>query len=524
MQKVFSTIVFSILAISVMAQNSASTKSANIYLNASYLNQSVSVNLKAGINKILVDNVSYKDGFQSFSIQKQDGFEFISAKAKTDYTERMIANPEFERLENKLNNTKQKLNLYKERKRFFKEEEELFLQQKNLLGANSKLLLEDVLEMGDIYRNRLPYIAKQMLLLQDSIAYFTVEVKRWEESLKQLNDFEPFATYLELVLNCQRPGSYNLNFGYLVKSIQWQPEYRIESQSGKDALQVELNAKVQQNSGIDLENVSLSFISSRYINQQYLNELNSIYADYGSENKYINGVSIRGARTNDANYIQSSADNVLYENEVYNDVQSEAMRSFKSSANVSIANNNSNFNVTLTKNSVNAKKYYLARPELSIYGYLQAEVENFKNYFPIATNAELWIDNTLNGKTYIDPSTSEDVLKVNLGQDQQISLSRNTTSDKDKDANLISASKKVKSYKIKVNSGKPFPVVVKVEDRYPKSKNESIEVELNGTSSADNNADKGILTWELELDGNQNKEISWGYTIKYDGKEDLQIR
>lgn len=523
MQKGFFTIVFLFGLFSAYSQFNATTKSADIYFNAAYLNQSATVSLKPGFNTILIGNTSHSEGFQSFSIAQQDGFEYVSSKAKTDYSKRVKTSDAYNDLETRYKEAKQKLNLLNEKKRYFKEEETLILSQKDILGANSKLLLEDLMEMGDIYRNRLPYIANQIYILQDSIEYYTTEVRRWNESLKQLPNESEFKNYLEITLNCQRPGNYTLEFGYLVRSINWNPLYRIENQSGKDGVKVALNAKVNQNSGIDLDNCDLKFISSNYVSQQYLGELRTLYADY-NQNQYLDGMKVRGARAEESNAKMETMAMADMETVSYDDVQSEGLRLFKSSGTVSITNGSNNYNVGLSTANVTCEKYYLARPELSPYAYLQADVEAYKQYFPINAYAELWLDNVLNGKTYINTSEGENLLHVNLGQDQQISVAKITIDDKSKDANIISSSKKVKNFKITINSGKPFPIDLKIEDNYPISKNESIKIELNGISGASNNTNKGILTWNFNLKGNESKDLTWGYTVKYDENKGFGIR
>jgi uncharacterized protein (TIGR02231 family) len=523
MQKVFFTIGFSLLTLLGISQISANTKNAKIYLNAAYVSYEAKVTLKEGVNKIAIHDVSLIGGVQLFSIEKQTGFEFISTGTKTDYTVKNEPNKEYLLLYKKREAAQKQVTLLGNKLRYLKAEEELILQQKSLLGANSKLLLEDLLEMGDIYRSRLPELSSAIYATQDSLNKASEENQRWMNALRQLPNPESFKPYLELTLECSKPGTYTIHFGSLTRNIRWTPEYKIENQSGKDQVTVALNANVFQNSGIDLKNCQLDFLSSPYISSQQLNELQTQYADYNTS-KHIDGIKIR------SNKPKSKTMEMAYDamespvGNNFEDVQSEGLRLFKSSGTVSIPNNNRQFEVALSSNTVPCDKYYIARPELAPYAYLQAEIKSFKDYFPVTANAELWLDNTLNGKTYINPTASEESMNINLGQDHQISVSRQLTENKNRDANILRGNKLAKTYKIKINSGKPFEIDLRLEDRYPISKNESIEVELDGISGAKNNTDKGILQWQLDLKAKATKEVVWSYTIKHDANKNFGIR
>tara|TARA_R110001592_G_scaffold363221_2_gene681592 strand:+ start:2562 stop:4133 length:1572 start_codon:yes stop_codon:yes gene_type:complete len=523
MQKVFFTIGFSLLIILGFSQSKAKTNSAKIYLNAAYVSYETNVNLKEGINKIAIENVSLIGGIQSFSIEKQPGFEFVSTDIKTDYSIKNEPSKEYIILDKKQTEAAKQVTLLTNKLRYLTAEEELILQQKSLLGANSKLLLEDLLEMGDIYRSRLPELSKAIYATQDSLNKASEENRRWLNAKQQLQKPQTFTPYLELTLMCNKAGNYSINFGALTRNIRWTPEYKIENQSGKDQVVVRLNAKVFQNSGIDLNNCQLDFLSSPYISSQQLNELQTQYADYNISKK-SKGVNIRGSRA-ESKTMEMAYDEMEMSAPVsYDDVQTEGLRLFKSSGNVSIPNNNNQFEVALSNNSVPCDKYYIARPELAPYAYLQAEIKSFKDYFPVSANAELWLDNTLNGKTYINPSASEESMNINLGQDQQISVSRQLTENKSRDANILRGTKLAKTYKININSGKTFEIDLRLEDRYPISNNESIEVELEGISGSKNNTDKGILQWQMDLKAKDSKQIVWGYSIKHDANKNFGIR
>lgn len=523
MQKVFFTIGFSLLTLLGVSQISATTKNAKIYLNAAYVSYQAKVNLKAGINKVAINNVSLIGGIQSFSIEKQNGFEFVATNIKTDYSTKNEPSAEYQLLDKQYQAAEKQVHLLTNQLRYLKAEEELILQQKALLGANSKLLLEDLIEMGDIYRDRLPALSKRMYGIQDSLNAALEESQRWMNAKRQLPNPEAFEPYLELSLVCSQAGEYTIHFGALTRNIRWTPEYKIENQSGKDEIAVQLVAKVFQNSGIDLENCQLDFLSSPYISSQQLNELQTQYADY-NVGKSKQRTNIRGSRAEEESMTMAYDDIEAKSSNSFEDVQSEGLRLFKSSGEINIPNKNNQFEVALSRNTVPCEKYYIARPELAPYAYLQAEIKSFKDYFPVTANAELWLDNTLNGKTFINPAASEESMMINLGQDQQISVSRRLTENKNRDANILRANKLAKTYKININSGKPFEIDVRLEDRYPISQNESIEIELDGVAGAKDNTDKGILQWQMDLKAKASKELVWGYTIKHDANKNFGIR
>ena len=115
----------------------------------------------------------------------------------------------------------------------------------------------------------------------------------------------------------------------------------------------------------------------------------------------------------------------------------------------------------------------------------------------------------------IDANNASDTLNISLGRDKNIIVKREGNKDVNDKKIIGNNIKETLGWDITIKNNKDTKVKVFVEDQYPISEKKSIEISLLESSKAKIEEKIGKLTWELQLEPNEKKLISYKYSVKY---------
>jgi len=147
--------------------------------------------------------------------------------------------------------------------------------------------------------------------------------------------------------------------------------------------------------------------------------------------------------------------------------------------------------------------------------YLLAEVSDWQNLDLLPGAANIIMDNTYLGKSFIDPNNTGDTLNLTLGKDRRVAVKRTVVKDFTSTKTSGSSTRQTFTYEIIVKNNKLTAVDVLLKDQYPISTNKDIEVKLEDDGGAAINEEVGVLTWKLQLKPGESKKIRFSYSIKY---------
>ena len=158
---------------------------------------------------------------------------------------------------------------------------------------------------------------------------------------------------------------------------------------------------------------------------------------------------------------------------------------------------------------------YLAVPKLDPSAFLTAKITNWQSYDLQSGEANLYLEGTYLGKTYVDLSTAGDTLQLSLGKDNNVVVSRKLLKEYSSKKFLGSNKTETKQYEITVRNTKRLPVNLIVQDQFPISTTK--EIEVNETKAPEGQVERttGIATWNFVLPAAQEKKVQLSYEVKY---------
>ena len=162
-------------------------------------------------------------------------------------------------------------------------------------------------------------------------------------------------------------------------------------------------------------------------------------------------------------------------------------------------------------------------PKLDQDAYLLAVIPNWEKLNLLPGDANIIVEGTYVGKSFIDPNATTDSLNLTLGKDKRIIVKRDKIIDYSSVKFLGNNKVQKFTYEITVKNTKKETISLLLKDQYPLSTNKEIEVELLDANNADVDKDSGILNWQLTLAAGESKKIRFTYTVKYPKDKTLNL-
>jgi hypothetical protein len=171
--------------------------------------------------------------------------------------------------------------------------------------------------------------------------------------------------------------------------------------------------------------------------------------------------------------------------------------------------------IKIKDTEVPATYTYYATPKLDKDVFIKSDIIDWQKLDLISGTSSIYLQGTFTGESEIDANNVSDTLAVSLGRDKNVLVYRERNrliKDRRIAGNNI---KETIAWDITIKNNNTNKIRLILEDQYPVSERSSVEVELLDGAGAKVNPKTGKLIWELYLEPNQKKAISYKYSVKY---------
>lgn len=185
----------------------------------------------------------------------------------------------------------------------------------------------------------------------------------------------------------------------------------------------------------------------------------------------------------------------------------------------SIKSNGEKLQVDLKKHQIEALYEYYAIPKLDKDAFLIAKIIDWDQYSLLECEANLYFEDAYVGRTVLDAKSLQDTLGISLGRDKNISIGREKNEQFSKRRTIGSNVIETRGFKITTRNKKSQPIKLTIFDQIPVSVISDITVSPIALESGQLDIKTGKVTWELNIDGQQQKATSFQYEVKYPKRE-----
>lgn len=545
MKNILTTVMFSFV-VTVNAQKpvftQAQIQSARVYNNSAELKHKASAQIPSGTSEIVITNVANYLNENTVQIGVPKHVTVMSVQFTNAYVEEYDNNQDSPLVKPVKEEIKKKETELKKIKNEIDTEKHAI----ELLDKNRSIEETQNFSVAELSK-LLEYYKTKRTEMSNHIDVLTKKEKTLQEELKALKGKLSFnqtssekTSQGKLIVNIMsnQTGNIPLEISYLTNQATWQPSYEMRIDQINQPINMLYKAQVQQNTGVDWKNVKLSLTSGRANQNTFAPELQPWFVDYSivSNKGYDNGAlrslgqQTGGAQKSSKGTLQrdfndsSNAGRADYEvaevlapstiNDFTQINENQLNITFDIDIPYTILSNGKQHSVALKDTQLPATYSYISTPKLDTNAYLIAKVKDYGDYNILPGQANVVFEGMYVGKTYVNTNANEDELRLSLGKDQNISVTRTLINDKSGTKTLSSRKVQDFVYEISIRNNKKEIVALIVEDQIPISSNTDIEITLTDKGGAKVDEEKGKLSWEVNLKPNETKKIRFGYQVK----------
>ena len=558
MTKVF--IITSLILLTFTAAFSQDTSKADASLTAATvyfgygaeLTHTASIKINTGTNQIVINQLSTAIDINSLQINVPENVALLSQRYQL-FTPvvSVVINSQIKKWQDSIVLFQKEIN----RNNNLSDIEEQTLEKTGKLieititnSGNKTITSEETLKLINAYNTKIEKsklaifkLAEEKDLLSEKIVLLNKQINEFAKA--PVKKVKPYGQLILQVI-CDKNVEAPITLSYFTNNAGFTPLYDVRVNSKTNEMKLVYKAAVTQSTGIDWKQTKLTLSTSNpnwgavapILNPWYLQEY--VPQLYGKITNDLN-------RSMAANTIQSMADDdkQLSEVIVVNGYGASKQKAVPAAAYQSVdpstvqkyttlneSQLNTNFEIDLPYNidsdgqihsvtikeekiSANLKNY--AVPKMDKDAYLLAEIADWQKLDLLPGSANIIMDNTYLGKSYIDPNSTADTLNLSLGKDKRVAIKRSVVKDYTSSKTNGNFTKQTFTYEITVKNNKTTQVDLLLKDQYPISAVKEIEVQLEKDNTATVNEELGILTWKLALQPGESKKVRFSYTVKY---------
>ena len=522
----------------------AQIQSARVYNNAAELKHKASVQIPSGTSEIVITNVANYLNESTVQIGVPKNVTVMSVQFTNAYVEEYDNNQDSPLVKPvKEEIAKKEIELKTLQNQLTAERKGVELLDKNQSMSNAQnFSVAELTKLLDFYKTKRTELSNSINKLenQEKVLFEELNILKGKLTFNETTTEKTSQGKLIVNVMSSTAGTIPLEVSYLTNQAIWQPSYEMRIDKINEPIQMLYKAQVQQHTGIDWKNVKLSLTSGPANQNTFAPELQPWFLDYYYPNAYRNKekaeasvASVTSKRIEgrpNADMIQTLQGQVpglnIQTGEGQPGVGQSTMDDYtqisESQLNITfdidipytILSNGKQHSVALKDTQLPATYSYVTTPKLDTNAYLIAKVKNYGDYNILPGEANVVFEGMYVGKTYVNANANEDELRLSLGKDQNISVTRTMINDKSGTKTLSSRKVQDFVYEISVRNNKKESISIVVEDQIPISSNTDIEITLADKGGATTDAEKGELTWEIQLKPNETKKIRFSYQVK----------
>ncbi len=556
MQKIWIMII-TLISLNATAQDTAKTTSkltsATVYYGyGAELTHESKVNVNSSIKQIVIGQLSTSIDENSLQISVPDNVALLSHKYDIFYPTAQVVN---DPLVKKLRDSMAEANKELARNRNLIYIEEQTLDKTGKLvesviekSGNKTVSADDALKLINAYTTKIEKARTNIFNLKETetsinekISAFLVKID--DASKSPAETPKPYGQLILQVM-CKNSGEIPVSFSYFTRNAGWAPLYDIKVNAKTNEIKLVYKASITQTTGIDWKQTRLTLSTSNPNLNGVAPVLSAWYLQMFTP-QVQNTLTGRTPGVTITNTIQSYYND---DKDLKEEIVTTALGSVKQKASLGYdvvtidpsnlqkyttlteSQLNTNFEidlpydiqsngqvhaVTIKDEKINATLKNYAVPKLDKNAYLLAEVSDWQNLNLLPGVANIIMDNTYLGKSFIDPNSTADTLNLSLGRDQRVAVKREVVKDFTTTKVNGNTTKQTFTYEITVKNNKVTTVDMLLKDQFPISTVKDIEVKLEESGDAAVNNESGVVTWKLQLKPGESKKVRFSYTVKY---------
>jgi uncharacterized protein (TIGR02231 family) len=522
----------SILFISVILNLNAQTekeikaeiKHVTVFPDRAQIDQETSVAILPGKSILKLSGLSPYIDAQSIQVKGLGDFTILSVNHQNNYLQNLEDSPEVKNIRTQIEALQIKVEDEKAAISVLKQKEDFLVANRAILVKETTFSVEQLKNVMELYTGNMDQVTTATLKKNRLIKEYEKQIAALQQQIAdKLGKQQLPSGEISVTVSSEKQLSGKLAFSYVVGNAGWYPSYDIRVDNIKNPVTIFYKANVYQNTGVEWNDVKLSFSNATPWVSGDIPVLNPWFVDYYySISKMLKGRA-SGIEINRAPAMMEKA--VMVADEAVNEEAAapvmvekqvgETTITFDIAVPYTIPSDGKLQTVEIQRLPAPAEYKYVTSPKLSQLAYLTANITDWAKLSLQSGEATLYFENSFVGKSNLSVNQLTDTLTLSLGTDNSILVKREKR--KDFTSKKVIGTNKTETYSflLTIRNNKSTPVRITLNDQIPVSSNSGITVETVELSDGRLNEQTGEIKWDLEIQQQETRQIVLTYSVKY---------
>ena len=529
------SLIFIFITLPVFAQNfpekplQTNIKEVTVYVHGAQILRTGEMQLPAGEIIIVAKGLTPHLNDQSIQVKAEGAFTLLAVNHRINYLDDLLGKDQkVDSLKQLIVKIDDDLSLEQAKQKILKETASLLNVNKKLAGENSSVTITQLQQVVKYFETKMTVMAREEIALKKRIKELNEEKSKIQ---RQLNEWNTRAntpsSEIAIRVRTQRATRGRFNISYVARNAGWTPQYDIRVSDIESPVELSYKAEVYQNTGVDWNNVKLSFSNGNPNQSGTAPQLTAWYLDFYQEYVTFERRRVMAAPSMEeapaemaAGFGMEDEEEDFFDADLVSTttVENTTTVQFEVDIPYSVQSNGDRFSIDLSQHSIEASYEYYAIPKLDRDAFLIARIVDWNQLNLLSGRANLYFEDAYVGKSYLNAGNVSDTLDLSLGRDKGIVLIRKKSDQFSKTRTIGSNRTESRGFEISVRNTKSQPVSLTIFDQIPVSTNSEITVETVELSGGQLNRQSGEVTWKMDIGPRESKDLSLQYEVKYPKK------
>lgn len=514
---------------------SSKAKEVTVFTSGAQVTRTATAQVAAGQSEVRIMGLSPYIDSKSVQVKaKGSGLTIMSVSQQKNYVEKSQTDKEVEALKKQKDDISTKISIERTNNEVADAELSFIQANQTITGADQSLSIATLKQTNDYYRERIKTLKLQKIDTDKKIAELEKQKAAIEKQINELNGRKNDEATGMIVVKLNAAAATNCSFeiSYVVRNASWAPAYDIRVNNVDEPVQLVYKADIRQNTKEKWDNVKLTLSTANpnasgeapVLSSYILKERPQMVA-FGAAKRSYKPMMMAKSVANEAMMDAAMPMELEEEAAAPQVVQSDNMttKEFKIKMPYTLNSSNQSSQVEIENYKLKATFEYYCAPKLDKDAFLMANVTDWVKLNLMSGDASLFFENTFVGKTRIESTRQNDTLKLSLGRDKSILVTREAVKDYTSTKTLSSKREVERGWKISVKNNKKTAIKLAVHDQMPVSGQSDIEVTSLGTDGASKNETTGELVWKMDLNAGEKKDVTFRYKVKYPKDKNIVV-
>jgi len=480
-----------------------STLSAvTVYTQGAQLQHKANYTIKVGVSELLIEGISSQINPSTIQVKATGNVVILDSKYEFYYPQ-PAAKPDAGELPPKIKasikNLEDSISALSFDIRDINDEIEVLVAARKIIVSNGAVKgqgkVNDSIQLlkstVDYYTLKVNELNKKISSLERQRGKKNTTLAQLESRLEELrnwanqNNPQPELKGIPRIvvtLMCKEAASGKIELSYLAANAGWTPLYDIRSEASTGKISLTYKAQVQQNTGLDWNDVKLSISTNNPYANKTKPELSPWYIDYQNYRK---------------------------------DLEEIIAAEFKIDLDYNIASDNQIRMVLVKQAELNTSFKYFSVPKLDPGVYLVAQMTKLDELQLVPAKANIFFDGSYIGETYIDPTTLDDTLNLSLGRDPNIIVKRTLLKNQCKERIVQEKRERNFAYNVEVKNLKSSEIDLIIQDQIPLTTNPDIIIERSDLGKGTLDEKTGLIEWRMKLKAKESQDFKYDFKVRH---------